>query len=212
MKKTWTVIFLMTVVLAAASQLNAFFWVNDIIPPFPADKARAIEACVINGASFYFKANGDIMSYFAEAEIPESVEYNISRGLAAVQSAIRNLKEARKKLFQAAQLGIAAGYAENRRSILRTFNYDRFSLEKEMNEAIKSRVKIYLENGDVTGFYLEAAEQLDGLLLILTDMEKSLQNNNKPPLQMCWSLLQRLSELTLFGNYATCFSRSAFGD
>jgi hypothetical protein len=212
MKKTTAVLFLMVVLLTAAPRLSAFFWVNDILPPFPEGKAGAIEACVIGGASLYFKANSDIMTFFAEAEIPNKVEYNMSRGLELIQSSIKHLRESKKKLLQAAQLGITAGYVERRRSILKNFRYDRFSLEKGMNETIKNRVKSYLENGDVTGFYLEAAEQVDKLLVILADMEESLQNNSKPPLTVSWSLLQKLSELTLFGNYATCIARSAFGN
>jgi hypothetical protein len=212
MRKVVTVFFLVIVMLVIVPQLKAFYWVNDIIPPFTEGKSAAIEKFVISGASLYFKANSDIMTFYAEAEIPGDVEYNMSRGLALIQSAIKYLKESKKQLFQAAQLGISAGYEESRRSILKNFHFDRFSIEKGMNETIKNRVKAYLENGDVTGFYLDAAEQLEGLLLILVDMERCLQSNTRPPLTVSWSLLQKLSELTLFGNYATCMARSAFGN
>lgn len=211
MKKKFLTLFLVGVFFVMVPKVEAFFWVNDIYVGFEEDKSGDIENLVIEGSSLYFRANADIMNLYAEAEIPPDVEYNYSKSLALVQSALGYLKESRKKYLQAAQMGIAAGYVESKIDLLKAFNYDRFAAEQRLNESVKNRVKSYLKNGDVIGFYQEVADELDGLMVILTDMEKSLQDSIKPSLTVFWNLLQKLTELTLFGNYGTVMGQTAFG-
>ncbi len=211
MKRTFLTLFLVGVFFVMVPKVEAFHWCNDICGGFEEDKSGDIENLVIEGASLYFRANADIMNLYAEAEIPPDVEYNYFKSLALVQSALEYLKESKSKCLQAAQMGIAAGYVESKIDLLKTFNYDRFAAKHGLNETVKNRVKSYLKNGDVIGYYQEVADELDGLMVILTDMEKSLQDSVKPSLTMFWNLLQKLSELTLFGNYGTVMGQTAFG-
>lgn len=192
-------------------KIGAFFWCNDIASPFDEGKSSTIENLVIEGSSLYFKANAEIMNLYAEAEIPPNVEYNDSKSLALVQLALGYLKESESKYLQAIQVGTAVGYVESKIDLLKAFNYDRFAVESGLNETVKNRVKGFLENGDVIGYYKEIVDELDGMMDILTDMEKGLQNRVKPSLPVFWNLLQKLSELTLFGNYGTIMGQTALG-
>jgi hypothetical protein len=195
--------------------LEAVVWINNVCDPFPGGKASGdsgdIESLVTEGAALYFKANADIMNLCAESEITPNKDYNFSRSLSLVQSALGNLKEAKAKYLQAVQMGIAAGYIQEKLDLLKTFDYDGFAAQQELNETIKDSVKGFLKNGDVTGFYQEAADQLEELMVILKDIEKSLQNNLKPKVPTLWHLVQKLSQLTLFGNYGTVMGQTAFG-
>jgi hypothetical protein len=211
MKRTFLTIILVGVVFVMVPRVEAFFWVNDIYRGFEEEKSGNIENMVIEGASLYFKANADIMNLYAEAEILPDVEFNDSRSLALVQSALGYLKESRSKYLQAIQMGIGAGYVESKIELLKSFNYDRLASEQGLNETVKNRVKSFLKNGDVIGYYKEVVDELDILMVILMDMEKSLQDGIKPSLTVFWNLLQKLSELTLFGHYGTVMGQTAFG-
>jgi hypothetical protein len=211
MKKSFLTFFLVGVFFVMVPNIEAFHWCNDICRGFEEGKSGDIENLVIEGSSLYFRANADIMNLYAEAEISPYVEYSYSKSLLLVQSALGYLKESKSKYLQAAQMGIAAGYVESKINLLKTFNYDHFAAKQGLNEAVKNRVKSYLKNGDVIGFYKEVADELDGLMVILTDMEKRLQDGVKPSLPVFWNLLQKLSELTLFGNYGTVMGLTAFG-
>jgi hypothetical protein len=202
---------LVVVFFVMVPKIGAFFWCNDIASPFDEAKSGTIENLVIEGSSLYFKANAEIMNLYAEAEILPNVEYNDSKSLALVQAALEYLKESKSKYLQAIQMGTAVGYVESKINLLKTFNYDRFAVEYGLNETVKNRVKGFLKNGDVIGYYKEIADELDGLMVILTDMEKSLQDRVRPSLPVFWNLLQKLSELTLFGNYGTIMGQTALG-
>jgi len=191
--------------------IDAFFWCNDIASPFDEGKSSTIENLVIEGSSLYFKANAEMMNLYAEAEIPPNVEYNDAGSLELVQSALGYLKASKSKYLQAIQVGRAVGYVESKIDLLKAFNYDRFAVESGLNETAANRVKGFLKNGDVIGYYQEIADELDGLMVILSDMEKSLQDRVKPSIPVFWDLLQKLSELTLFGNYGTIMGQTALG-
>ena len=94
---------------------------------------------------------------------------------------------------------------------MKTFDYDKFAVEKGLNDGIKERVKCFLKNGDVIGIYQEVANRAEELTAILKVLEKNLQNNEKPQISTVCELLQKSSDLTLFGNYATVLATAAFG-
>lgn len=213
MKTKFLILTLMLAVLffVMVPKIGAFFWCNDIASPFDEGKSSTIENLVIEGSSLYFKANAEIMNLYAEAEIPPNGETNDSKSLELVQMALGYLKESKSKYLQAIQVGTAVGYVESQIDLLRVFNYDRFAVEHGLNETVKNHVKGFLKNGDVIGYYKEIADELDRLMVILTDMEKSLQERGKPSIPVFWNLLQTLSELTLFGNYGTIMGQTALG-
>lgn len=213
MKKKVLTLLTCLVLFLTISGLEAVVWINDVCRLFPEGKSRGdIETLVTEGAALYFKANADLMNLCAESEITPTKEYDFTRALSLVQSALGYLKEAKAKYLQAVQLGIAAGYLQEELDLLKTFDYDGFAAQHELNETIKNRVKEFLKNGDVTGFYQEAADQLETLTGTLKDIEKTLQSNLKPKIETLWGLVQKLSELTLFGNYGTVMGQTAFGN
>lgn len=209
MKKKNLTLFLLAIFFVMSSALNAVIWVNDIVSVFPEEKAAGIETLVTEGSALYFKANADIMNFCAGIEIAPTAEYECSGALSLVQSAQGYLKESREKYLQAAQTGIAAGYVQSKRTQLISFDFDRFAEEQELNGVVKERVKGYLANGDVTGFYQATADGLEELTGLLEDIEKSLQSKTKPQIPLVWKLLQKLSELTLFGNLGTVMAQTA---
>lgn len=211
MKKRILTIFSLLLFFITIGPVGAVVWVNNICDPFPVEKAVGIENLVTEGSALYFKSNADIMNFFAGIEIVPGAEYDFTGASALVKSARGYLKNAREKYLQAVQTGIAAGYVESKAGRLKTFAYDQFTADQELNGTVKERVKVYLSNGDVTGFYQAVADELEVLTVILEDIEKSLQNKVKPQLTDVWKLLQKLSELTLFGNYGTVMAQTAFG-
>lgn len=211
MKKRILTIYSLLLIFIIAAPLGAIIWVNNICDPFPGEKAAGIENLVTEGSALYFKANADIMNLCAGLEIVPGSDYDFAGASALVKSARGYLKEARAKYLQAVQQGIAAGYVQTGVSRLKTFNYDGFSAEQELNGTVKDRVKAYLAESDVTGFYQAVADELGVLAVILEGIEKSLQSKLKPRLPEVWTLLQKLSELTLFGNYGTVMAQTAFG-
>lgn len=203
---------LLTVLVLAltAATMEAVIHVNDFGRVFT-DEQSTCESMVTQGAELYFKANANIMSFFAETEISSGKEYNFTKALSLVQSTLGYLKEAKENYSQAAQIGSASGYIQAEIGLLKVYDYDKFAAEKGLNDAIKEKVKCFLKNGDVIGIYQEVANRMEELTTTLKVVEKNLQNNVKPQISSVWELLQKFSDLTLFGNYATVMATAAFG-
>lgn len=211
MKKRILTIFSLLLFFITIVPVGAVVWVNNFGGNFPGEKAVGIENLVIEGSALYFKANADIMKFCAGIEILPDTEYDFAGASALVQSAREYLKKAREKYLQAVQTGIAAGYVQTSVNQLKTFDYDGFAAEQELNGTVNDRVKAYLAAGDVTGFYQATADGLEALSVILEGIGKDLQNKTKPQIPAVWDLIQKLSELTLFGNYGTVAAQTAYG-
>ena len=199
------------VLVLTATMMDAVIHVNDICRSLPDGPSGLCENMVTQGAELYFKANVSIMSFFAETEITPDKEYNFTKTLSLVQSALGYLKDAKANYSQAAQIGSASGYIQAEIAMLKAFDYDKFAAEQGLNEGIKERVKCFLKNGDVIGIYQEVANRVEELTATLKVVEKNLQDNVKPQISTVWELLQKSSDLTLFGNYATVMATAAFG-
>ncbi|MCX6582201.1 MAG: hypothetical protein NT166_18680 [Candidatus Aminicenantes bacterium] len=210
MKKRALQVLTVLVLVLTATVMDAVIHVNDFGRTFAGGQSTC-ESKVTQGAELYFKANVSIMSFFAETEITPDKEYNFTKALSLVQSALGYLKEAKTNYSQAAQIGSAAGYIQAEVAMLKAFDYDKFAAEQGLNEGIKERVKCFLKNGDVIGIYQEVANRVEELTATLKVVEKNLQDNVKPQISTVWELLQKSSDLTLFGNYATVMATAAFG-
>jgi hypothetical protein len=210
MKRQALQVLTVLVLVLTAATVEAVIHVNDFGRVF-AEEQSTCESMVTQGAEIYFKANANIMSFFAETEVTADKEYNFTKALSLVQSTLGYLKEAQANYSQAAQIGLAAGYIQSEIGLLKVYDYDKFALEKGLNDSIKERVKCFLKNGDVIGIYQEVANRVEELTAILKVVEKNLQNNVKPQISTVWELLQKFSDLTLFGNYATVMATAAFG-
>ncbi|MDQ1354929.1 MAG: hypothetical protein QG657_5238 [Acidobacteriota bacterium] len=211
MKKQALQLLTVLVLVLTATTVEAVVWVNDICRTLPEGPSVLCENMVTQGAELYFKANANIMSFFAETEIGSAKEYNFTIALSLVQSTLGYLKEANANYNQAAQIGSTAGYISAEIELLKSFDYDKFAAEKGLNDAIKERVKCFLKSGDVIGIYQEVAYRIEEVTTTLKVVEKNLQNNVKPQISTVWELLQKFSDLTLFGNYATVMAMAAFG-
>lgn len=211
MKKQALQLLTVLVLVLTATRVDAVIHVNDICRTLPEGSAGLCENMVTQGAGLYFNANVSIMGFFAETEITPDKEYNFTKTLSLVQSALGYLKEAKANYSQAAQIGSASGYIQTEIEQLKSFDYDKFAAEQGMNESIKARVKCFLKNGDVIGLYQEVANRVEDLIVTLKVVEKALQGGVKPQISIVWELLQKSSDLTLFGNYATVMATAAFG-
>lgn len=201
---------LLTVLLVVltATMMDAVICVNDFGRYLNGEASDKCENLVTAGSDLYFKANADMMNFFAETEIAPGEKYNFSKALLKVRSALRYLNEAKTNYIQAAQIASAAGYQADI-DLLKTYEYDGFAAGLGLNMAIKNEVKVFLNNGDVAGFYQEIAHRLDGLTSILKVLENNLQTKTKPQISTVWEALQKMSDLTLFGNYGTVMAVAA---
>ncbi|HLP45788.1 MAG TPA: hypothetical protein VK469_07580, partial [Candidatus Kapabacteria bacterium] len=198
------------VLVLTATFMEALIWVNDIGRSLVDGASEPCENMVTAGADLYFKANADIMTLFAETEMAPGEEYNYSKALTSVQASLGYLNEAKTNYVQAAQLATSAGYIQSEIDLLKNYDYDTLAVAQGLNNNIKEKVKVFLKNGDVAGYYQEIAVRLEDVMTTLKVLEKNLQEKTKPQIAVVWEAVQKISDLTLFGNYGTVMSMAAF--
>lgn len=208
MKKRVLQLLTVLVVVLTATTMDAVICVNDFGRYLNGEASDKCENLVTAGSDLYFKANADMMNFFAETEVAPGEKYNFSKALWFVRSALGYLNEAKTNYIQAAQIASDAGYQQDI-ELLKIYAYDSFAAGIGLNEAVKDRVKVFLANGDVIGFYQEIAHRLEELTSILKILENNLQAKTKPQISTVWEALQKLSDLTLFGNYGTVMAVAA---
>ncbi|MCU0286851.1 MAG: hypothetical protein MUF15_10675 [Acidobacteria bacterium] len=210
MKKRVLQVLTVMVLVLTATFMEALIWVNDLGRGLVEGAAEPCENMVTLGADLYFKANADMMAFFAETETAPGEEYNFSKALAVVQSSLGYLNEAKVNYIQANQLAVSAGYNPSEIDLLKNFNYDTFAVAQGLEIPMKDKVRTFFKNGNIAGFYQEIAKGLDDLIVTLRKLERNLQEKTKPQVALVWEALQKFSKLTLFGNYGTVMSMAAF--
>ncbi len=211
MKQYIKIIMLVTIVAGLNINLGAFHFANDMCGSFDEIYSASIEGYVIDGASLYFQASSDLMSFYHESEIGGKGIYNSEQALAYVNSAIDHLNHSKARYLEAALLGTTAGYDEERCRCLKEFGYDNFALQRGLMVTVMGKVKGYLSKGNVIGLYNKIASDIDDLTVRLNNIKAQLESGTAPQMPELWELLQKFTETTLFGNYATMSGQTAFG-
>jgi hypothetical protein len=191
---------------------NAFFHINDIVPVFPDAEAAEIEDAVIEGASFFFKANAEIMTLYSHCERNYGSYLDYPNCLSSVNSALDYFTNSKEKYKRAVSIGSAAVCKSEKTGLLKNFDYDGFAIKKGLNKDAMGKVKGYLVKADVTGIYQKAADDTGKIIEMLDLIKKDLAKGIKPEITDFWTLLQSISKLMMFGNYSTVAAQYAFGN
>lgn len=211
-KKSLTLFVALSLLVLAPLTVHASLCANRISDACDETGAPLVEKNVIEGSSQYFRAYAEIMYICADYEDSGlRNDYDFSGNLSRLNTAIDNLKIAQEKYTCAGQLALKAGYSNSKVKRLKAYDYDSFAASAQLNAVVKEKVKYFLMAGDVTGFYNSFGEEVGQLVELLEDIRKSMEANIKPTPPQFWKVLQKISVLTLFGNYTTVMGQTAFG-
>jgi hypothetical protein len=188
------------------TNVHGLIWSNDIVPVFDDNeglKKQEIETHVISGASFFLQAQSYANLLLNECEISGTRSFNFKQSLEYTEIAINLLVNARNQYVNASGIGESLGYSAVKIASLKSFDYDAFIIENQLNKDIAKKVQGYLRSGDIVGIYQQAANDITAILNTLYSIGESLKGEEKPDIHLFWKLLQQFSESSLFGNYAT---------
>ncbi len=183
---------------------------NDVTPPFEDSGKVIIENFVTEGSKAFFKGKASIMHLLSEGEAACQGSFNAVLSLSYTYDAIVNLEKARGFYSEAHNLGKSVGYVKTRQDKLKTFNYGMLASEKGIRGPAWDRTISYMRNGDVIGFYNRMSVDIDDILSCLYSIKDKLDQGVQPDTAEYWTLLQKVSEISMFGNYATIIGHRVF--
>ncbi len=183
---------------------------NDVTSPFEDSGKQLIENSVTEGSKAFFKGKAAVMHLLSEGETACQGTFNVGISLTYTNDAVENLEKAKSHYSEANNLGRTVGYVKIRQDKLKDFNYGMLASEKNLRGPAWDRVTSFMRNGDVVGFYSRMSGDIDEILAILYSIKDKLEKGVQPETAEYWILLQKLSEISLFGNYATIIGHRAF--
>jgi hypothetical protein len=104
----------------------------------------------------------------------------------------------------------AAGYDDMTIQKFKNFNYDGYTLGKQLNNDIMFLVKAYFAGGNIVGAYQQNIDLISEVLITLEQIKGMLDNQKRPDVQLAWTLTQKISKAALFGSYSTMTAQDVF--
>ena len=113
----------------------------------------SIETYVIQGAGYFLEANSCIQSILNRVELQDfnGIDYNELDRL--VNRALQNITIAGKEYTKLIQLAEVTPYNQEFIFQLKSFDYRSFMAETGLNSVVFSKLRAYLEKGDITGTF-----------------------------------------------------------
>jgi len=207
MKKIILITALITALLTG--QLLAFVYANHSCLAYNdcenGEGARAagtsIGGLIIDGAGYFLKSHSQVLMLLNKVELSELHGMDYPGMQALVKDALENMEKAgetyQSLIAAAKQTPYNPGVIEK----LLVFDYETFSESNGLDRDIFSRVKKYLDKGDVTGLYVLLAADMASIIQRLQAVKTSLDAGTLPGLSLLWRLNQKYSESLLTGQY-----------
>ena len=186
------------------AHLNAAMFANESPRAFNGDKKSStptISQLVIESGTYFLKSNSDMLLFLSMIESSESSEPDFKALQEAINSTIDNMENAKTACYQLKNLTAVTPYNQEVISKLIVFNYTNFQNEKGLIPVIFDKVIQFLKNGDVRGVYDEFYNYFNGILEVLYDLQKDVDNSTFPELSTLWHINQKYSEVKLFSQY-----------
>jgi hypothetical protein len=183
--------------------LNAVIAMNDPVAPFQGNTSAQVGDLITESASELLQSASEAFLFLNEVEIAEKSGLNVSAALQRVDMALGRVEQARRLFKDIISLGNEAGYEEKRIAKLKNFSYDSFARENGLSMETMKDISIYLERGNVLGFYRRHVRNLQILQDTLDGIKGDLLAGRQLQHQVLWSLLQQYDKTMMFGNYAS---------
>jgi hypothetical protein len=190
--------------------LGAIVHYNDIKPAFSEESRESIEKSVIEGAIYFLKAKAQADLFLCEYEKSAKQTFNADLALVYTQVAIEEIKNSLFEYEKSLQFAKSAGYDEATIQKFKSFNYDGYTLGKQLNNDIMFLVKAYFASGNIIGAYQQNIDHIADVLLTLEQVKGMLNKHELPDVQFAWALSQKLSIAALFGSYSTMTAQDVF--
>ncbi|NIM17290.1 MAG: hypothetical protein GTO45_35250 [Candidatus Aminicenantes bacterium] len=167
------------------------------------EKSLSIKTYIVESGGYILKGYSDIFLFLNKIEMSELNGTNYSELHEILVKAIENMTMAKKAYEQLITTAGTSAYNPDVINRLITFDYEGFQKEKGLIVDVFSKVKKYLEKGDVRGIYANLLADNEDILKKLSELEATVEAGNFPPVANLWRLNQQCSKTILFGQYAS---------
>ncbi len=184
------------------SNLDALIFLNGVGGGGEESNSDYVVNLSMEAATLFLQSNADTFMLLGEVEQYYDTYFDFSLALNYSGAAMQKLESAESIYLHLSKIIKKAGVLPSVVVKLADFDYLGFAEQNDLNREIMLEVAFYLASGNVLGLVVKNIENLTEIRKLYVRIEHSLIQNDRPPIQYFWSLLNQYSRATLFGNYA----------
>jgi hypothetical protein len=182
-------------ILVFFSHYSFSHWVVNSLPIIyngSDDYKASLDNYVIDGAGYFLEAYSNTLL------LMKKIEWSSKEGLKTdelnllVENALENIESAREAYANFIRIANDTPYNTAILEKLKSFDYDTFQKENELNPEVFSSVKSYLANGEISKLYYDFSSAVEDITGLLKQVVKEI-----------WKLNGLFSESLLFGQYVS---------
>ena len=163
--------------------------------------ANEIEDYVIDGAGYYLAAKGSIETILNRVEYKDVNGIDYAELSLLVDNALVKIQAAAATYEQLIAIAENTPYNQSVIDRLKSFDYDRFMEENNLNPVIFKEIARYLSRGDITGIYKHTYQAVKAIESLLIVVKESVSMRSLPGIPVFWQLNEQCCRISLFGSY-----------
>jgi hypothetical protein len=160
-----------------------------------------IEDYIVKGGGYFLKADSDIKIILRMVELQDLQGIDYREMQTVVNSALENMNNAKQTYEALIQKAGITPYNQAVIDILKNFDYGTFRKENGLNSVIFSRVRSFLQMGDITGIFKHTYSRYLEIIVLLDLIKQSVYRYRLPGLSIFWRLNEKSAFTALFGSY-----------
>lgn len=170
--------------------------------------ANEIEGYVIEGAGNYLAAKSSIEAILNRVEYKDVNGIDYDELSLLVDNALVKTRAAASTYEQLIAIAEKTPYNQVVIDLLKSFDYDGFMEENNLNPFLFKEVARYLSRGDITGIYHHTYREVKTIEALLLTVKESVSLGTLPGIPVFWQLNEQCCRISIFGSYcARVFNR-----
>jgi hypothetical protein len=163
---------------------------------------QSIEYYIMAAGTYYLEANTRVQTLLKLVEQQEIQGIDYSEMQSVVNRALNYMQMARDTYAQLIRKAEAAPYNDVFLAKLKDFDYVSLEAKNSLNPILFDLVRLYLQNGDITGMFKRTYSDVTGMMELLVKIREVVSRYGLPDISLFRQLNEKQALSSVFGSYA----------
>jgi len=171
-------------------------------PGIQAVENQSIEYYIMAAGTYYLESSTQVQILLKLVEQQDIQGINYTEMQSVVNRALDYMQMAKDTYEQLIHKAEATPYNEAFSAKLRDFDYKSFMGKNGLNPILFDLVRLYLQNGDITGMFKRTYADVTGMVELLIKIRETVSQNLMPDISLFRQLNEKQALSSIFGSYA----------
>lgn len=171
-------------------------------PGIQAVADQSVEYYIMTAGTYYLESSTQVQTLLKLVEQQDIQGINYTEMQSVVNRALNDMQMAKDTYEQLIRKAEATPYNEAFSAKLKNFDYESFAVKNSLNPNLFDLVRLYLQNGDITGMFKRTYADVTNMIDILYKIRESVSQNLMPDIGLFRQLNEKQALSSVFGSYA----------